>query len=104
MHKLNYVHVLIPEKDERSGTRPDHLAICEIAFLIYDSSFGTLMLRPAICSIFYQRLLLLGFQKEKDGWLGWLLCNRMAQSIDIARGTRRKTRNMIFNQLASRIL
>ena len=103
MHKLSHVHVLITEKDERSGTRPDRLAICEIAFLIYEYSLWTLMLRRTIRSIFYQRLLLLGFQKEKDGWLGWLLCNRMAQSIDIARGTRRKTRNMIFNQLASRI-
>ena len=65
MHKLSYVHVLIAEKDERSGTRPDCLAICEIEFLIYEYSFGTLMLRQTICSIFYQRLLLLGFQKEK---------------------------------------
>jgi hypothetical protein len=65
MHKLSYVHVLIAEKDERSGTRPDCLAICEIAFLIYEYSFETLMLRQTICSIFYQQLLLLGFQKEK---------------------------------------
>ena len=61
MHKLSHVHVLILEKDERSGTRPDRLAICGIAFLIYEYSFGTLMLSRAICSIFYQRLLLLGF-------------------------------------------
>jgi len=60
MHKLSHVHILIPEKDERSGTRPDRLAICEITFLIYEYSFGTLMLRRAICPIFYQRLLLLG--------------------------------------------
>lgn len=65
MHKLSYVHVLIAEKDERSGTRPDRLAICEIAFLIYEYSFGTLMLRRTICSIFYQRLLLLGFRRKR---------------------------------------
>ena len=89
MHKLSHVHVLILEKDERSGTRPDRLAICGIAFLIYEYSFGALMLRRAICSIFYQRLLFAGIP-ERKGRLGWLLCNRMAPSI-IARGTGRKT-------------
>jgi len=65
MHKLSHVHVLIAEKDERSGTRPDRLAICEIAYLIYEYSFGTLMLRRTICFIFYQRLLLLGFRRKR---------------------------------------
>ena len=70
MHKLSYVHVLIPEKDERSGTRPDRLAICEIAFLIYEYSFGTLMLRQAICFHILSAAAFTGVPEGK-GRVGW---------------------------------